>query len=490
MIEYCEEAYLPSDLPEPPEWLLAQWREDDAWWAAHGDDIPQESPSDQSELEADEIWERFHAFEQGSAPDAVAVDSGELDDSEIVAWMHRLASARLPGTEGALIDLIRGLEDLKSCAAAVQARAAVTFDTTRRQAEADQGISASRRGIGVGAEIALARRESPFRGGRLLGLAQNLVNELPCTLAALENGALNEWRATLIASETACLSVDDRGLVDRWFSDYLRDHASIGNTRLESEVRRKVTEIDQTAVVRRRSKAAGGRRITTRPLPDDMVQVTAILKLQEGIALYATLLKAAEAAIAQGDTRGQGAIMADLLVERVTARPAQAPSDIELMVVISDEALFSETEEPAHVDGYGPIPAAWVRDLIAHADDEQKIMVRRLFRQPGRTTRMETHRRQMSPAMKKLIRIRDHRCRMPWCNAPIRHTDHVVDHAKGGDTSVPNGQGLCAACNYTKQAEGWTCTPGQDPDLGHTVTVRTPTGHQYRSTQPSGPGDR
>ena len=389
-----------------------------------------------------------------------------------------------------MIDLIRRLEDLKSCAAAVQARAAVAFDTTRCQAEADRGIAASRRGIGVGAEIALARRESPFRGGRLLGLAKALVTEMPQTLSALENGELNEWRATIVARETTCLRPADRAIVDRWFGEFLPDHPAIGDARLETEIRRKVTEIDQSAVVRRRNKAAGGRRVTTRPLPDDMVQVTAILKLQEGIALYATLLKAAEAAIAQGDTRGKGAIMADLLVERITARPAEAPCDIELMVVISDEALFSDTEEPAHVDGYGPVPAAWVRDLIADADDEQKIMVRRLFRHPGRTTRMETHRRHMTPAMKKLIRIRDHRCRMPWCNARIRHTDHVIDHAKSGDTSVPNGQGLCAACNYTKQAEGWTCTPGQDPDLGHTVTVRTPTGHQYRSTQPSGPGDR
>ncbi|WP_425308881.1 DUF222 domain-containing protein [Ammonicoccus fulvus] len=465
------------DVPEPPPWLLEQWREHDAWFDAQGNPEPQDSAEEEEDAGQ---WE----------PGDLGWEPCELDDSEIVAWMHRLGTALLPGTEGALIDLIRGLEDLKSCAAAVQARAAVAFDATRRQAEADRGIAVSRRGIGVGAEVALARRESPFRGGRLLGLAKNLVNELPCTLAALESGALSEWRATLIASETACLSIEDRGIVDRWFIAYLQDHPSIGDTRLEAEIRRKVTETDQTAVVRRRSKAAGGRRVTTRPLPDDMVEVTAVLKLQEGVALYATLLKAAEAAIAQGDTRGKGVIMADLLVERITARPAEAPCDIELMVVISDEALFSETEEPAHVDGYGPVPAAWVRDLIAEADDaEQRIMVRRLFRHPDRTTRMETHRRQMSPAMRKLIRIRDHRCRMPWCNARIRHTDHVIDHSNGGDTSVPNGQGLCAACNYTKQAEGWTCTPSQDPDLGHIVTITTPTGHQYRSTQPSGPGD-
>ncbi|MBP2267847.1 hypothetical protein J3A64_003311 [Pseudarthrobacter sp. PvP004] len=33
-------------------------------------------------------------------------------------------------------------------------------------------------------------------------------------MAALESGQLNEWRATLLVKETACLSVEDRAAVD------------------------------------------------------------------------------------------------------------------------------------------------------------------------------------------------------------------------------------------------------------------------------------
>ncbi len=54
----------------------------------------------------------------------------------------------------------------------------------------------------------------PNRGSRLLGLAKALVMEMPRTLAALRSGQLNEWRATLLVKETACLSVEDRGAVD------------------------------------------------------------------------------------------------------------------------------------------------------------------------------------------------------------------------------------------------------------------------------------
>src|SRR5512141_3089736 len=121
----------------------------------------------------------------------------------------------VPGPDGArLIAEIRSLEDQKSALAARQARLSVAFDLIQRREQRDLGMPAADLGAGVGAQIALARRESPARGGRLLGLAKALVSEMPHTLAALESGQLNEWRATLVVKETACLSAQDRAAVD------------------------------------------------------------------------------------------------------------------------------------------------------------------------------------------------------------------------------------------------------------------------------------
>lgn len=417
----------------------------------------------------------------------------EMDRSEVAAWRDTLMSTGLPRQQAALIDLIRELEDLKSTAAAIQAKAAVAFETARRRAEAEAGMAKSKRGRGISAEIALARRESPHKGGRLLGLAKALVTELPCTLAALAAGTVNEWRATLVARETACLDADDRPIADRWLADHLAAHPTIGDKRLAAEVRRKVIELDQHAVVARRAAAAGNRRVTTRAMPDGMVQFSAILPLREGVAVYAALKQAADRAHANpaaGETRGRGAIMADTLVERVTGQPARDPANVTVNVVITDQALLGETEEPAHVDGYGPISAAWVRNLIAAtADSVQRIALRRLFRGPGRLIRMETASRRFTTALRQLIALRDQWCRTPWCGAPIRHVDHAHDHARGGPSSYLNGQGLCEACNYAKQATGWRSTVHQDPERGHVVDTTTPTGHTYPSTQPIGPGD-
>ena len=86
-------------------------------------------------------------------------------------------------------------------------------------------------------------------------------------------------------------------------------------------------------------------------------------------------------------------------------------------------------------------------------------------------------------ALATFIRLRDQVCRTPWCDAPIRHTDHVRARDEGGETSESNGQGLCEGCNYAKEADGWRARPRPGPR--HTVETTTPTGHRYRSRAPA-----
>ncbi len=100
---------------------------------------------------------------------------------------------------------------------------------------------------------------------------------------------------------------------------------------------------------------------------------------------------------------------------------------------------------------------------------------------------MESQRRLFDDGIRAFLVIRDQTCRTPWCNAPIRHADHVVPARHGGPTSTDNGQGLCQACNLAKDAHGWSATPAPDR-AGHQVTTTTPTGHRYPSRAPDPPG--
>ena len=193
--------------------------------------------------------------------------------------------------ETSLIEQIAELERVKSAAAAGQARAAVALDELRRADEAAAGIPGRRRARGVASEVALARRDSPARGDRHLGFAKALVYEMPDTLAALECGALSEWRATLIVRESACLDVEDRRALDAEMCADVSRLDGMGDARIAAAAKEIAYRLDAQAVVDRAAKATVDRTVTIRPAPDTMTYVTALLPVAQGVGVYAALNK-------------------------------------------------------------------------------------------------------------------------------------------------------------------------------------------------------
>ncbi|WP_156810778.1 HNH endonuclease [Arthrobacter sp. FB24] len=399
-----------------------------------------------------------------------------------------------------MIDEIRALENHKSALAARQARLAVAFDQQQRRQRSAAGAPADQCGAGVGAQIALARRESPANGSRLLGLAKAMVTEMPRTLAALETGQLNEWRATLLVRETACLSAEDRCAVDEELAPDTGAFDGAGDRRIIAAVRAAAYRRDPRCVTRRASHAAAERHVSLRPAPDTMCYLTALLPVAAGVAVHAALVLNAESVRSSGDPRSRGQIMADDLVERVTGTPGGF-TGIEIQLVMTDRALFQGDSEPARLPGYGVVPSGWARNIIdrggaapAIRDQAFNTWIRRLYTAPatGELVAMDSRARLFPAGLRRFIEARDDTCRTPFCDAPIRHLDHVVPWHGGGATTLDNGAGLCEACNHTKEAPGWKAHPLNAPNAKggarHAIRLTTPTGHSYRSTAPPLPG--
>jgi hypothetical protein len=390
--------------------------------------------------------------------------------------------------ESALVEEISRLERMKSAAAAGQARAAAALDEMRRSNEAAAGVPKARRGRGVASEVALARRDSPARGGRHLGLAKALVYEMPHTLAALQCGALSEWRATLIVKQSACLEVDDRRRLDAEMCSDVSKLDGMGDARVEAAAKEIACRLDVQAVVDRAAKAEADRAVTIRPAPDSMTYVTALLPVAKGVGVYAALKRAADTTF---DDRSRGQVMADTLFECVTGRLAEVADPVAVNLVIADETLLGTDDSPAVVEGYGPIPASVARGLInaAVSDKRSRATLRRLYRRPstGALVAMESRSRCFPRGLASFIGLRDRTCRTPYCDAPIRHRDHAQPHHRDGPTSAENGLGECERCNYVKESHGWEVTAGDENGL-HTAEFVTPTGHHYRSTAPPATG--
>jgi hypothetical protein len=385
-------------------------------------------------------------------------------------------------TESEIVDHLAAMERLKSALAAAQARLAHTWVGRRTEREAAAGMPAARRGRGLGHEIGLARREGPVRGRQHLSLAMVLVDELPHTHAALTRGEISEWAATLVARETAVLSREHRAQVDRELAD---EFATAGERRLGNLARQIGYRLDPGSAIRRVRGAESDRRVGLRPAPDTMTYLTAHLPVAQGVACRASLMREADSRRAAGDQRTQGQIMADTLVERLTGQSRADGTPAAVDLVMSDRTLFQGDQEPAHLQGYGAVPAFLARRLVREAD---RAWVRRLYTSPtsGELVAMDSQSRTFDGALRHFLVLRDQLCRNTWCGAPIRHLDHLTPVADGGATTADNGQGLCEACNYAKEAPGWRVR--RLPGAHHPVEVTTPTGHRHRSRAPDPPG--
>ncbi|BBY42163.1 HNH endonuclease [Mycolicibacterium celeriflavum] len=399
-----------------------------------------------------------------------------------------LAAVDPTADEAALVEQISWLERVKSAAAAGQARAAALLDAKRRAAESAAGVPAAKRGRGLAGEVALARHDSPTRGGRHLGLAKALVHEMPHTLAALQRGALSEWRATLIVRESACLDIEDRRTLDAEMCADVAALAGKGDARIVAQAKEIAARLDVQAVVDRAAKAEADRTVTIRPAPDTMTYVTVLLPVRQGVAVYAALKRQADTTF---DDRSRGQVMADTAYERITGRPAEVAEPVVVNLVMSDQTLLGDDDSPALLDGYGPIPADVARRMVTAAgfDKRSAVMLRRLYRRPasGALVAMESRSRCFPRGLARFIALRDQRCRTPYCDAPIRHTDHAVPRSRGGPTHRVNGVGLCERCNYEKEAPGWQVSPSEVDGVHHAEFV-TPTGAHHHSLAPPPPG--
>lgn len=306
---------------------------------------------------------------------------------------------------------------------------------------------------------------------------------------------MNEWRATLLVKETACLTAEDRCAVDDELAADTGAFEGAGDKAIIAAAKAAAYRRDPRSVTQRSAHAADERHVSLRPAPDTMTYLTALLPVAQGVAAYAAPTQAAGTASSQGDTRTKGQIMADTLIERLTGT-RHGYTGIDLQLIMTDRTLLQGDSEPARLAGYGIIPAEAARQLIINGSNslpsqhEFNIWLRRLYTAPatGELLATDSRARFFSPGMRRFIESRDHLCRTPYCDAPIRHYDHVVPWAKGGRTSLGNAAGLCERCNHSKENPGWVARSG--PGIRHSVQLTTPTGHNYHSTAPPLPGHR
>ncbi|GAA1084129.1 HNH endonuclease [Pseudonocardia alni] len=394
---------------------------------------------------------------------------------------HALAADTSTLSEAELIDQIQEIETLRASLAALQTDRIRAFAQAHVDSHrVDDRIDVDKIHRSVVAQIQLACRVSTTEARTRVADARDLHAGLDDVRRLHEAGQLSAAKATAIAVECRDLDTIQRAQIDARLATN-RDLTRYGIGRLRAMTRRLVAEITPERFRARVHAAKAERRVTLRPAPDAMSYLTAYVPVEQGAACLAALQKAfVEVQVhPQPLTRTRGQVLADTLVERVTGQATATAVNLEVQVTVPVQALLDHTSPlPAEIPGLGPVPA----DLLATPEGTKSL--RRLLTDQGIVIGGDARRRTFTGLLATLVRARaENRCTEPYCDAPVRHLDHIHRDADGGRTELDNGRGVCEFHNHVREQPGWQVFRAPD---GIVVTV-TPTGHRYCGPAPPPP---
>jgi Domain of unknown function (DUF222) len=105
-------------------------------------------------------------------------------------------------------------------------------------------------------------------------------------------------------------------------------------------------------------------------------------------------------------------------------------------VTVAYTTVIGADDQPAHLEGYGPITAAVARRIAAHGT------WRRLLTDPASGAVLDVGRQRYTPPpdLADHVIARDQTCRFPTCTRPAAgcDLDHTTPIEQGGSTSAGN----------------------------------------------------
>ncbi|MGO4190012.1 DUF222 domain-containing protein, partial [Pseudarthrobacter sp. TAF60_1] len=179
---------------------------------------------------------------------------------------------------------------------------------------------------------------------------------------------------------------------------------------------------------------AADRRLEYSPDRDGMAWLSAYLPADQAAGIWDRTTTAARALQGPAEPRTLTQLRADTAAAWLLAGQAdQVPAPkAQVLVTVPVFALMGLTDEPATLDGYGPIPPSMARTLIANGAES----FHRVLTDPRNGAPLEIGRSsyRIPTAMRQWLRLRDGKCPFPGCtNQSLDNdADHLLAWANGG----------------------------------------------------------
>ncbi|MDJ0459471.1 DUF222 domain-containing protein [Arthrobacter sp. NQ7] len=477
------------------------------------------------------------AFEEIKA--ALAVLNAEVDGAGAVPFS---AADPLAGLADGCLDILAGSREVEAVISAVKARAAVTYaDTACAVAGPDVPVVAQEMAVAaeIGCVLALGPRAASSFLVTSHAVVSSLPRTLEAlqagTISWQHAVVMVDETAGLDAVGAAAL---ESHFLDPEAPDAARGCAAgeLPAHRFRVKARTWRERHHAESIEKRHAKGVAERRVEFRPDRDGMAWLSACLPADQALAGWNRLTAVARALQGLDEPRTLTQLRADLFASAVLgsgtpdgtdahgtaggadarttstgtdASPATAggararhsdssgggdcltaagsveETDLpqtsiraQVLVTVPVFSLLGLTDEPAMLDGYGPIPPSMARELVASgAGSFHRVLVDPRDGAPleiGRTSY------RLTKAMRAWLRMRDGKCPFPGCSnhSLDNEADHLLAWANGGTTGISNLGQPCPKHHKLRHTTGWkpTLATKNEPP-GWT----SPTGRHYAS---------
>lgn len=316
--------------------------------------------------------------------------------------------------------------------------------------------------------------------------ARILQARCPDTWAAFCEGMIDERNADTVASLAISLPADDPLSWERFDQQAADVAPRLPPGKFRTWARSLRERLHPEHIDDRHARARRDRRTWTRPDLDGMADwglhgpAAEIQTADQRIDAIARHLHDQD-----GETRTLAQLRADVALallngaglDGADASLAGKPS---VAVTVPVMTLLGKSDQPATLEGYGPIDTDTAKRLAGEASSWIRILTH-----PITGTILDVDRTvyRVPQALKRWLNIRDKVCTFPGCTRPARQceTDHKIEWQHGGGTSAGNTWRPCDPHHVVKTETLWR--PHTDPATG-ADGWRSPTGRVVDADPP------
>jgi hypothetical protein len=304
-----------------------------------------------------------------------------------------------------------------------------------------------------------------------------LLERAPRLWSAFREGDVSAPNARVVADLARTLEPE------AWqpFEDAVLACAHLAPARFKTRARALRERIEPEAMAERHRRALEDRRMWVDPDLDGMSNVGIVTGAADAQRAMAHVDKIARELLAQpGEQRTLAQIRADVAMELLAGKLGDANAvGVSVFVTVPVMSLMGLSEQPASLEGYGPIDAETARELTLHAPSFRRILTDPMS---GDILSVDPGTYRLTKALRDAIEQRDRECNIPGCGRLARDcdVDHTIDWQHGGKTRYNNLKIICENHHRLKHRSAWESVQ----DATGKVYWISPTGHRREADPP------